>query len=100
MSKLKIAAFAAVLSAGFAATAEAQPYGYWQGRPGGYGHYRAAPPVYVPPHIARKQAQLQERFVEKYGVVQPYPHYRQRQHWGHRPYGYAQPRPYGYYNAW
>jgi hypothetical protein len=34
------------------------PYGYQQ-------------PQYVSPRVARKQAQLQERFVEKYGYPQP-----------------------------
>jgi hypothetical protein len=95
MSILKVAAVAAALAGGFAASAQAQPYGYWNG---GYGyaqpHYRAAPPVYVPPHIARKQAQLQERFVEKFGYVQP--RYNPYGYRGHEPRGYGHHRPHGY----
>jgi hypothetical protein len=90
MSALKTAALAAAVLGGSLATAEAQYYGHHgYGHGHGYGHhgyYRPAPPVYVPPRIARKQAQLQERFVEKFGYIQPQP----QPHWGH---GYHRPRP-------
>jgi hypothetical protein len=102
MSTLKVAALAAALVGGMTFTATAQPYGHWNG---GYGHrqpqYRQAP-VYIPPHIARKQAQLNQRFVEKFGYVQPQPrhnpygghgygHRYPRHHqgaWGHNPYAW------------
>lgn len=84
MSTLKVAALAAALTAGMAVSAGAQSYGGWQdGR--GYGHYRPQPQVWVPPKVARKQAELSERFVEKYGL-QP------------RVYSYS--RPYGGPRHW
>jgi hypothetical protein len=51
-----------------------QPYGYNQ-------------PQFVPPRVARKQAHQYNRFVEKYGYVQPQPQYNY----------YRQPRPRGFY---
>jgi opacity protein-like surface antigen len=88
MSKLKIAAVAAAILGGALSAAEAQSYGHY----GHYGqrqhgwHHQAPPQVYVSPRVARKQAQLQERFVEKYGVQRPQ---------YHRPYHYR-PQQYGY----
>ncbi|MGL4241794.1 MAG: hypothetical protein ACRCTI_11835 [Beijerinckiaceae bacterium] len=101
MSTLKIAALAAALTAGTVASANAQYVGHGYGH--GYGHrYYGGAPTWVHPKIARKQAQLQERFVERYGVVQPRFH-NPSPHWGYayghgyghgyRPYGYAHPRP-------
>jgi hypothetical protein len=100
MSTLKIAAVAAAVLGGSLAAAQAQPYGHFGYGPAhGGGYHRPAPPVYVPPRVARKQAQLQERFVEKYGYAQPQyrPHHRPH-HWGGHGgyYGgpvFVQPRP-------
>lgn len=100
MSTLKTAALVAAVLGGSLAAAEAQPYGQWGHAPGyghhygqGYGHrYRPAPPVYVHPRIARKQAQLQERFVEKFG----YGYQQPRPHWGHNPYRARPPVRYHY----
>jgi 1,6-anhydro-N-acetylmuramate kinase len=99
MSILKTAALAAAVLSGGLVAAEAQPYGWGHGygHPG-RGYHRPAPHVWVPPNVARKQLQLQERFVEKYGVQH---HYRPRHH---RPYygGYGRPvhpyrhSPYGW----
>jgi hypothetical protein len=92
MTALKTAALAAAVLGGSLATAEAQYYGHYGHGYGHHGYYRPAPPVYVPPRIARKQAQLQERFVEKFGYVQPQPQ------WGHH---YHRPRPQvQYYYGW
>ncbi len=95
MSALKIAALAAALTAGVVATAEAQPYGHWQGHRG-YGYVQPQP-QYIHPKILRKQAEMEARVRRKYGyAVAPYGyHYGHRpQHWGyqHNPYGYHQPR--------
>jgi hypothetical protein len=94
MSALKTAALAAAVLGGTLAAAQAQPYGhYGHGHAFGHGHgygryYRPQPPVYVHPRIARKQAQLQERFVERYGYVQPRGYHQPGPYWGH-----AHPRP-------
>jgi hypothetical protein len=96
MSILKVAAVAFALAGGALAlsptAAQAQGYGYGYGHHQGY--YRPAP-AYVPPHIARKQAQLSRRFVEKYGYVQPQPTYGygRPSYYGH---GYGRPRGYNY----
>jgi hypothetical protein len=91
MSTFRIAAVAAAILGGSIAAAEAQPYGHY-GYGHGRGYYGHQPQVWVPPNVARKQAQLQERFVEKYGVVQPpRPHWGHRGNWGHNPYAYRQP---------
>ena len=98
MNTLKIAAFAAALVGGaaLAGSAEAQPWGYGPPPGHGYGYgygrgYAAPQPQWVHPRILRKQAQLRERFVEKYGYIP------QQQHgWHGRPYGH--PHHYdGYY---
>jgi hypothetical protein len=53
-----------------------------------YNPYRYQQPTYVPPRIARKQAQQRERFIEKYGYQYQQPRvYRQ-------PRVYQQPQPY------
>jgi hypothetical protein len=95
MSALRTAALAATLAAGLTASFEAQAYDRWTHGPSyGYGHaqphWRGHAPVYVHPRIARKQAQLRERFVEKYGYVRPWSHgyHQPRHHWGH-----PHPRP-------
>jgi hypothetical protein len=104
MSTLKIAALAAALAGGLVslapAAAQAQPYGYGEYQP----RQRYAPqPQYVPPHIARKQAQLARRFHEKYGYVQPRPQYGYGQGYG-RPrddgYGYGYRERRGYNDNW
>lgn len=89
---LKTAALAAAVLGGSLAAAEAQPYGHWgHGQGHGYTrHYRAAPPAYVPPRIARKQAELRERFVEKYGYHRPRGYHQPRPYWGHP---HPRPRP-------
>lgn len=80
-SKILLAAAAATLGWLSAAPAEAQYYG------SPYGYY--GQPTYVPPRIARKQRQLEERFVEKYGYVSPGRAYR-RSPYGYNP-GYGGP---------
>jgi hypothetical protein len=96
MSTLKIAALAAAVLGGSLASAEAQPYGHW-GHGQGYGHYRPAPHAYVHPRIARKQAQLNERFVQKFGYVYPHAYHAPRPRWGHG-HGYNhRPRPHVQY---
>jgi hypothetical protein len=99
MSTLKTAALVAAVLGGSLATAQAQPYGQW-GYGHGYGHggygYRQPAPVYVPPRVARKQAQQYDRFVQKYGVVQPYGYYQQPRPYWHHP----RPRPQVYHYGW
>jgi hypothetical protein len=102
MTKFKailVAASAAVGVIGFGSVAEAQYY-----YPPGHGYYyQPQQPAYVPPRIARKQAQLNERFVEKYGYVQPQPryygggYYQQPRYYQPQPRYYQQPR--GYYQG-
>jgi hypothetical protein len=93
-----VAATAAVGVIGFGSAAEAQYY-----YPPGQGYYYPQQPAYVPPRIARKQAQLNERFVEKYGYVQPQRqqyygggYYQQPRYYQQQPRYYQQP---GYYNG-
>jgi hypothetical protein len=104
MSIFKVAAVAVAIMGGAVALAptdaQAQGYGYGYGHHHGYnqGYYRQAP-VYVPPRVARKQAQLSQRFVQKYGYVQPQPHYGYgRQHYNGYSHGYGRPQGFGY--AW
>jgi hypothetical protein len=96
MSTLKIATVAAALSVGMIASANAQYGGRWGGQ--GYQHhgYHQQAPVWVPPKVQRKQAQQAQRFVEKYGVVQPYGYHHRapRQYYGERQYYGYQPQPY------
>ena len=90
MSRIWLAAAGVVGCLGFAAPAEAQTYYYPHRQPG----YYQQQPAYVPPRIARKQRQLERRFIEKYGYVQPQPPYGSayRQPRYQQPgYGYAQP---------
>jgi hypothetical protein len=98
MTTLKVAALAVALTGGIAAftpsDASAQGYGYGYGH-GHRGYYRPAPqPQYVHPKILRKQAQLQERFYEKYGYAPQYGH-RPGRPWNHG-YGYGHGSPYGH----
>jgi hypothetical protein len=99
MSTLKTAALVAAVLGGSLAAAEAQTVGPW-GQPYGYGHghygYRQQAPVYVHPRVARKQAQQYDRFVQKYGVVQPYGYYQQPRPYWHQP----RPRPHVYHYGW
>ena len=93
-SRIWLAAAGVVGLLGFAAPAEAQYYYYPHQQPG----YYPQQPAYVPPRIARKQQQLEQRFIEKYGYVRPQPQYGYgyRQPRYQQPgYGYAQPG-YGY----
>jgi hypothetical protein len=88
---LTIAAGAAMIAgASLAPTGAAAQYYYYQQPAPQYYYqhpYGYQQPTYVPPRIARKQAQQYNRFVEKYGYVQPQPQY----------YYYQQPRVRGYY---
>jgi hypothetical protein len=81
---LVVASAAAGLT-GFGSAAEAQ---YYPQPPQGY-YYQQPQPQYVDPRIARKQAQLAERFHQKYGYVQP-----QQQYYGGGYYQQPQPRYY------
>lgn len=79
LSKGLIAGALGALSLAGASTDASAQYYYQQPSP--YYRYQPQyqPPVYVPPRIARKQAQLSERFVEKYGYQPvPRPRYYQR----------------------
>jgi hypothetical protein len=105
MSMFKVAAVAIALSGGTLALAptDAQAQGYYghgYGHHQGYnqGYYRQAP-VYVPPRVARKQAQLSHRFVQKYGYVQPQHHYGYGRQY-HDGYGYHQPQVQTYQFGW
>jgi hypothetical protein len=108
MSKFKVAAFAVALTGGimaFASTdAQAQGYGHY-GYGGGRHHY-APQPQYVNPRIARKQAQLERRFHEKFGYVQPQHGYGRQNYYGHNQgyynqgYQHHQPRGYSYSFGW
>jgi hypothetical protein len=104
MSIFKVAAVAVTLAGGAVAlapgAAQAQGYGYGYGHHQGYnqGYYRQAP-VYVPPRVARKQAQLSHRFVQKYGYVQPQPHYGYGRQY-YNGYGYQQPQVHSYQFGW
>jgi hypothetical protein len=96
MSTLKVAALAVALSGGIAAfaPADAQAQGYGYGRGHYQPHYGYAPqPQYVHPKILRKQAQLQERFYEKYGYAAQHGH-RPGRPWNHG-YGYDYGHQYG-----
>ncbi len=86
---LTAAGAAMIAGVGLAPTSAAAQYYYYYSQPAPqyyypqyYGYHQ---PTYVPPRIARKQAQQYNRFVEKYGYVEPQYHY------------YAQPRVRGYY---
>jgi hypothetical protein len=86
MSTLKVAALAVAVAGGMltlAPAAEAGGYGYH----GDHGYHQgyAPQPQYVHPRILRKQAELRERAIRKFGV-DPYA----QQHYGH-----AQPHHYG-----
>jgi hypothetical protein len=97
MSTFKVAALAVALTGGLLTLAptDAQAQGYGHGYGHSRPHYGYAPqPQYVPPHIARKQAQLAHRFHQKYGYVQPRQQYGYG--YGHGGYGHHQPRGYGY----
>lgn len=72
-SNLWIAAATAAGLVSLSGQAQAQYY-----YPGPQRGYYAEPPVYVPPRIARKQAEQSRRFVEKYGYVPPVPQYGRR----------------------
>ena len=107
MSMFKVAAVAVALAGAavaFAPTdAQAQGWGHGYGHHQGYnqGYYHRQAPVYVPPHIARKQAQLSNRFVQKYGYVQSQPQH----HYGygrqyHNGYGYQQPQVHSFQFGW
>ncbi len=83
------AIFAAVSAAagmfGSGTAAEAQ---YYNHPPQGY-YYQQPQPQYVDPRIARKQAQMAQRFHQKYGYVQP-----QQQYYGGGYYRQPQPQYY------
>jgi hypothetical protein len=83
-----IGALTAAAVAGFAGSASAQYY-YPQPQQGFY--YQQAP-AYVPPRIARKQAQQEQRFIQKYGYQQPQ-YYPQQQYYQRQP-RYQQPQQY------
>jgi hypothetical protein len=108
MSKFKVAAFAVALAGGVMALApvdaQAQGYGsHGYGHNGGYNYGYAPQPQYVHPRVARKQAQLQERFVEKFGYVQPQYNYGRQHHYRQNHYGYQhqyQPRGHSYSFSW
>jgi hypothetical protein len=79
---------AVVAGACVATEANAQYYYYPQPQPQ-YQYYRQ-PQVYVPPRVARKQAQQQQRFIQKYGYQQPqqgYYYQRPQQQYYGQPYG-------------
>jgi hypothetical protein len=73
-------------AAGLSTEAGAQYYYYPQPQPQ-YRYYQQ-PQVYVPPRVARKQAQQQRRFIEKYGYQNPQQGYYyqrpQQQYYGPR----------------
>jgi hypothetical protein len=99
-SILKVAALAVAVSGGVLtlAPADAQAGGYGYGHQG-YNHGYAPQHQYVHPRILRKQAQIRERAIRKFGV-DPYPQlggYDRPRHYGHgyrQNYGYQQ--DYGY----
>ena len=106
-NKLVLAASATIGVLGFVSGVQAQNYeeNVRRYQPQGYYYQQ---PQYVDPRIARKQAQQQERFVQKYGYqqpVQPYgygyqqPRYRQQQQYYYQqaPQQYYAPAPRGYY---
>jgi hypothetical protein len=103
MSALKTAALAAAVAGGLLASADAQAYDHWGRGHGGWGHvepraYHHAP-VYVHPRIARKQAQLQKRFIQKFGYIPDAGHgyHQPRPHWGHPHY---RPQVRSYHYGW
>ncbi len=118
-SILKVAALAVAVSGGVLtlAPADAQAGGYGYRGDHGYNGYNqgyAPHQQYVHPRILRKQAQIRERAIRKFGV-DPYPQlggyghgYRQNrgyhQDYGHRQnYGgghYGQPQGYSYSFSW
>jgi hypothetical protein len=84
-----LAVSAAAGVTGFSSAVEAQYYNY---PPQGYYYQQ---PQYVPPRIARKQEQLSERFVQKYGYVQPQPQYYGGGYYQQQQPRYVQPQYYG-----
>jgi hypothetical protein len=96
MSTLKIAALAAALTAGMAASAQAQYGDHWYGGPRHPGYHQPSPPVWAPPKVQRKYWQQYERFVERFGAPRPH-HYSHRPHWQHgyeyQPYAHPHARP-------
>lgn len=88
MSKLTIAIGAAVAAGflGLAAPAKAQYY--YPGPQQGY--YYQQPQPYVSPRILRKQQQLRQRVIEKYGFD---PYRQQPGYYGRQNPNYYQPQP-------
>jgi hypothetical protein len=76
-------------------TAQAQ---YYYGQPRTQYYYEQPAPPYVSPRVARKQAQLEQRFVDKYGYQQPYYYPAQRPY--PQQYQYQQPRAYQQRPGW
>jgi hypothetical protein len=81
--------------AGTIAGADAQ--NYYETQPRQNYYYQQQPQAYVSPRLARKQAQLRERYIEKFGYTPP----PRRGYYRNQPDAYygAQPRvrqPYGY----
>jgi hypothetical protein len=92
MTKFKAALVAMSALSGaisFGSAAEAQYYGH---PPQGY-YYQQPRPQYVDPRVARKQAQLAERFHQKYGYVQPQPQYYGGGYYQQPQPQYYQPQP-------
>jgi hypothetical protein len=94
LSNVMLAVSATIGIFSFVSTVQAQQYEQNPYRNPPQGYYYQQQPQYVNPRIARKQAQQQERFVEKYGYqqpVQPYgygyqqPRYRQQQQYYYQP---------------
>jgi hypothetical protein len=111
MSMFRNVAFAVAAFGFVAASSGAEAQYYYHPH---YGYVQQQP-QWVPPKIARKQEQLTERFIQKYGYQQPryvQPGYGYgyapppRGYYQHpQPYGYVQPRHRyghggGYYQSW
>ena len=93
IQKFALGAVAIMGAFGVIETAEAQQYYYPQ-----QGYYYQQPPAYVSPRVQRKQQQLSDRFIEKYGYQQPQYNYGYQQPRYYQPQPrYYQPQPqYGY----
>jgi hypothetical protein len=96
MSMLRNVAFAVAAFGFVAASSGAEAQYYYHPH---YGYVQQQP-QWVPPKVARKQEQLTERFIQKYGYQQPryvQPGYGHGYGYGRPPRGYYhQPQPYGH----
>jgi hypothetical protein len=95
--QLKRYALRGILAAvGLVAVSAGASAQYYYPAPPPQRYYYQQPQVYVPPRVARKQEQLRQRYIQKYGYTPP-----QYQYYPQQPGYYYDPQPrfrrhYGY----